>query len=655
MAIVKMKQFHLLALESQKDELLRRLQIFRNVEFKQSFEADEEVGEKLHRENTDKTVSMYVEEINKCSRAIETVQKYVPSETGLKAFIKGLPNYTFDEMEKRAKTFDFDTHYSELKEISDKLEGFENDIRRNKEEVEELTAFSGLDVAVDVLGKLKATKAELGSVPLKSKEEFEKELSNFDLAYFEQVGTDKDNLIYLVAYHNSEIEEVEEVLRLNGFTKASFVANGLPKTRIENLEAQNKELLVQKEASIKNIQGFAQYLEDFQVKFEYLNNVKLRYEEEKGFLKTDKVCLISGYCPLSDEKSLQTIASDVTNDKYYIETEDVDRESLETPIMLKNSRLVKAFESVTSTYAMPKYNEIDPTPLYAPIYALFFGMMAADVGYGLVLVLLTTLGLKLANLGPAMKQNFKFFQLIGISAAIWGFLYGSYFGASIPGMWRLFDLGKDFMTILVISIAMGGVHLFYGLAIKGYMLLRDGDPVSMIFDVIGWYVTLIGIIVFILGAQGVLAANLASIGKYTMIIGIVMLIIGGARQSDGGVAVKIVSGLYNVYGISNYIGDFVSYSRLMALGMAGGYIAYAVNMIAGMVIGSGVLGLIAGIFILVFFHAFNLFLTCLGAYVHAIRLIYVEFFSKFYEGGGKAFKVFRNTTKYINLDRHFEE
>ena len=141
---------------------------------------------------------------------------------------------------------------------------------------------------------------------------------------------------------------------------------------------------------------------------------------------------------------------------------------------------------------------------------------------------------------------------------------------------------------------------------------------------------------------------------YAMIIGIVMLLVGGARGAKG-IGPKIAAGLYNVYGISSYIGDFVSYSRLMALGMSGGYIAFAVNMIAGMVWGKTILGYVAAIIILVLFHAFNLFLSCLGAYVHALRLIYVEFFGKFYEGGGRAFRFFRKEAKYINLDRQFED
>ncbi|MDO4671425.1 MAG: hypothetical protein Q4A76_00715, partial [Porphyromonadaceae bacterium] len=316
---------------------------------------------------------------------------------------------------------------------------------------------------------------------------------------------------------------------------------------------------------------------------------------------------------------------------------------------------VRAFESVTSTYALPKYNEVDPTPLYAPIYALFFGMMSADVGYGLVLLILTTLGLKICNFTPNMRKNVKFFQLIAVSTAIWGFLYGSYFGASIPGMWRLFDLSKDFMTILIISIIIGGIHLAYGLLIKAYMQVRDGQYVDMFFDVIAWFLTLGGIICFLLSLAGVISSDIGNIGKYVMITGIILLVIGGARASEGNIVKRLVAGIYNVYGISNYIGDFVSYSRLMALGMSGGYIAFSVNMIAGMVWGKTFIGYVAAILILVLFHAFNLFLSCLGAYVHALRLIYVEFFGKFYEGGGKAFKFFRNKAKYINLDRQYED
>ena len=180
-----------------------------------------------------------------------------------------------------------------------------------------------------------------------------------------------------------------------------------------------------------------QALEDFKLRYEYLQNLRLRSLAEKDFMNTSNVFAITGYCPDFETARLEKLVSDVCEGDYTIEFEEVDRDSDSVPIMLKNNRLVRAFESVTSTYALPKYNEIDPTPLYAPIYALFFGMMSADFAYGAVLLVLTTLGLKLCNFTPSMRKNVKFFQLIGISTLIWGFLYGSYFGAAIPGMWRL--------------------------------------------------------------------------------------------------------------------------------------------------------------------------------------------------------------------------
>ena len=504
MAIVKMKKFHLLALNSHRETLLRNLQVFRNIQFEDVCEeedfSDQSLGS-FKRPKVDEMVAMYDEEISKSNYVIDLVSKYAKTDKGLKALMKGLPNLTFEELEDKVESKDYEHVYSEIRGIGDNLGIINSQIAKKKELIAELEPVSKLDVGFDVMEKL---------------------------------------------------------------------------------------------------------------------------------------------------------VSDVCEGDYTIEFEEVDRDSDSVPIMLKNNRLVRAFESVTSTYALPKYNEIDPTPLYAPIYALFFGMMSADFAYGAVLLVLTTLGLKLCNFTPSMRKNVKFFQLIGISTLIWGFLYGSYFGAAIPGMWRLFDLSQQFMTILVISIIMGGIHLYYGLAIKAYMQIRDGLIVDMIFDVIAWYVALSGIIVFLIGKFGVVGPVATQVGMYAMIIGIVKLLVGGARGAKG-IGPKIAAGLYNVYGISSYIGDFVSYSRLMALGMSGGYIAFAVNMIAGMVWGKTILGYVAAIIILVLFHAFNLFLSCLGAYVHALRLIYVEFFGKFYEGGGRAFRFFRKEAKYINLDRQFED
>lgn len=658
MAIVKMKKFHLLVLNSYREELLRELQIFRNIQFEDVCEVENFEDEDLLRFKriaVDEEISKYEDQMNQCTYAIDLIGKYAPQLTGLKALIEGLPNYTFEEMEEKVSTIDFEKEYGEIKSLGDELASIESSISKRKELIKELEPVSNLDISFNSMTQLKRFKAVVGGVSNKLVDVFNENMAKLEFTYCEEVGIYKDEHLFFVIMDRREEEEVLEAFRTGNFNAIKNDSDKLPQERIQELKDEIEKLSSKKEEICKLLGTKSAEMSDFKLFFEYLGNLKVRVQAQHEFMASRSVSMLSGFCPDFETKRLEETVAKVSGGIYTAEFEEVDRDDPDVPIILKNNKLVRAFESVTSTYALPKYNEVDPTPLYAPIYALFFGMMSADFGYGVVLLILTTLGLKMCNFTPNMRKNVKFFQLIGISTTIWGFLYGSYFGTSIPGMWRLFDLSQDFMTILIISIIIGGIHLGYGLLIKAYMQVRDGQYVDMFFDVIAWFLTLGGIICFLLSLAGILSSGAGNIAKYVMIAGIVLLVIGGARASEGNIAKRLVAGIYNVYGISNYIGDFVSYSRLMALGMSGGYIAFSVNMIAGMVWGKTFIGYIAAILILVLFHAFNLFLSCLGAYVHALRLIYVEFFGKFYEGGGKAFKFFRNKSKYINLDRQYED
>ena len=215
-------------------------------------------------------------------------------------------------------------------------------------------------------------------------------------------------------------------------------------------------------------------------------------------------------------------------------------------------------------------------------------------------------------------------------------------------MWRLVDPASQYNDLLIGSILFGVVHIFVGLAIKAYMLIRDGKSLEAVYDVLFWYMALIGGMLFLIFKLMNLSAVVANVSMWVMIAGMAGIVLTGGREAKG-VGAKLGGGLYSLYGISSYVGDFVSYSRLMALGLSGGFIASAINMIAGM-IGGNWFGMIFIPVILIVGHLFNMFLSFLGAYVHTSRLMYVEYFGKFYEGGGKPFKDFRTENKYINLD-----
>lgn len=326
--------------------------------------------------------------------------------------------------------------------------------------------------------------------------------------------------------------------------------------------------------------------------------------------------------------------------------EEVKRDSNSAPIKLKNDKFSSAFEGLVKTYSMPSYNEVDPTPLVAPFYWLFFGMMVADFGYGLLVTILSFIVLKTCNLKESVKKNVKFFFYLGFSIMLWGAIYGSYFSLplGIPG---LINPTTDYNTILKISIIIGLIHVFVGLGTKAYIQIRDGKALDAFYDVGLWYITLTTVILLLLGSYMGFTPLVMKIIKYIMIIAMIGIILTGGRdvKNIGG---RIGLGVYSLYGISGYMGDLISYARLMALGLSGGFIALSVNQICAMV-GFKPATIIFVILIFIFGQTFNLLLSLLGAYVHSARLIYVEFFGKFYEGGGREFKDFKIDEKYINI------
>ncbi len=650
MAIVRMKKFHLLAHKADKDKLLRNLQIFRNVQFSQVDSDNEAISEVKYQDE----LTEIEQKLSFCKYALDHMSKYYPKSSGLKEMYIGLPNLTFEELEARAENIDFDSIYNSIRANGDGMDGTRYDLSKVREELEELNAYKKLDIIPSTLDSLSTSNYNIGSIPIKTKKEFEEALAGVQTVYYEVVGIKKDEAIYIIFNHKDDNHKVDEIFKSKGFSKNNLKLTSTVSERINELRDYEKRLINRKDDLREGLKDLIKYRQDIEICYEYYSNKKVRLLANEKAKGSSAVCIFEGYIPESQLEEFKQIVTKSTDGANSLEFEDVDRESEEVPIMLKNNKLVRPFEIITENYSVPKYNELDPTALLAPFYAFFFGMMTADAGYGTLVFILCILAIKFFNLNPTMKKSIKFFATISIFTIIWGIIYNSYFGTKIPWMPQLLDMESQVVNILILCIIIAIIHLFLGLGVRGYLYIKNKKYIMVIFDVISWYMAILGAIFLMAGDTIGLSSAAVQISKWVMIAGMIMIIIGGMLSTTGSFGAKLGAGIYNLYGISGYIGDIVSYTRLMALGLSGAYIALSANIIAGMMFGSFI-GKIFGIIVLIVFHAFNLFLSYLGSYVHGMRLIYVEFFGKFYEGGGKPFKSFRSPSKYINLDRHYEE
>ena len=656
MAIVKMSKFDLVVFAEQRAKVLKKLQKFKEVNF---------VDIELHDENGELSkdavegVTKYVnneelthidERLYQLSNAISLIKKYDERKTRLRDVIHGNENYTFDELAKKALSYDWKKVSSELNKIGTQYSQIKSEISKKYMRYDEIDLWERLDVNPKELKNLKKVNTFLGTVPIKLKGTFIDGISELDKTYYEELKIVKDEVYYLVisSIDESEKEKLAEVFRNSSFTVENLDIDTVPQDYKNELQKEISELKKEKRRLKAQIKTYSEDLTDLQAVYEYMQNKKLRIVESEKLAQTENTILIKGWIPTEKVSEFEKVIKDEAGDNYYLTFTDADRDDATVPIKLKNGKVASTFENLTGMYAYPRYNEIDPTPLFTPFYILFFGMMGADVGYGLVLLLATMFVLKVVNLSSQMRKSIKFFFYLSFSVIFWGLLYGSYFGATIPGMWRLVDPASQYNDLLIGSIVFGVVHIFVGLAIKAYMLIRDGKSLEAVYDVLFWYMALIGGMLFLIFKLMNLSAVVANVSMWVMIAGMAGIVLTGGREAKG-VGAKLGGGLYSLYGISSYVGDFVSYSRLMALGLSGGFIASAINMIAGM-IGGNWFGMIFIPVILIVGHLFNMFLSFLGAYVHTSRLMYVEYFGKFYEGGGKPFKDFRTENKYINLD-----
>ena len=465
----------------------------------------------------------------------------------------------------------------------------------------------------------------------------------------EDVGSD-ENVTYLsLVYLKEDEAALNRVLGELEFVRADFAAAGLTGTArecIRDLRARRKEVREERTQDTARLKELGSKVSDLEALYDIEMNDLITAQEKAKLVSTGACVMLEGWVPaaradkVSAALDRQFCAYDLTE----------PAEEDEPPVLLKNNGYASNFEWVVAMYSYPKYGTYDPTFIMSIFYFFIFGLMFADVGYGLILILGGLLLPKVLHMKDSMRRMFNMFGYCGFSSVIMGVLFGGWFGdlpyalmvnigqsfptteaakAAFPlfdGLWV--NPINDPMTFLIISLGMGAIHLVAGMAVKFVLLCKEKKVFEAIFGIASWWVIFAGI--------AVLALVNKTVGFIVMGVGALMIICTAGREEKNPL-MKFAKGLLGLYDIINYASDLLSYSRILALGLTSVVIAQVFNLLATMV-GPTVVGIIVMIVVLVIGHILNIAINVLGAFVHTSRLQYLEFFGKFFEDGGRGFK-----------------
>lgn len=502
----------------------------------------------------------------------------------------------------------------------------------------------------------------LAAVPVMvTPEELERRQQEQELgAYLSVVSEDKDQRYAAAIVHRDKAAGYQELLRQSGATLITF--DGLSGTAGENIAA-SRDRAKQEDERIeeleKELAAYGERLSEVQLAWDSTQlSIDCR-KAEQSLLRTQETFLTEGWVPQRQKAKVEKSLSGYTCFYEFREATEED----DPPVLLKNNKFVEPFEAITEMYALPAPHSLDPNPFMAPFFFVFFGMMLSDAGYGLVLAIAGLLGAKYLDMGVNGKKLLKMLGYCGISTVFWGAVYGSWFGDAIPKVTEVFfgnrvqvpmvlDPLTNPMPVLIMAFIVGYIHILVGMGLKAYLMIRRGHALDAFFDVGLWYFVLVGLVIFAGGQMVIGSVLMAQIGQWMAIIGAVGLVLTQGRDKKNPF-MKLANGVLSLYDITGYFSDLLSYSRIMALGLATGVIGQVVNTM-GTLPGRNIIGAVLFVVIFLFGHLLNLAINALGSYVHTSRLQYVEFFGKFFEGGGQAFRPLRPATKYVYVNNQEE-
>ena len=654
MAKIKLVHFELVSLLDESRKL---------VEFLQKSGAAELVNtenENLTKYQTDYIVNQYLKKHKKAVEAYGILEKHCELK---KSFVESFSD---------VKEID----YSEYRLISDRAEELSdicNSIISLEKERESLSGqiaekealieyysnWTSLDIPM-ASKRTMTTSIFIGSFPGEfSKEEILAMISSAedfpeDVAV-EIVSKQKMLTCAVIMCHQSSSERLSDILKNNGFYVPDRIVPKLPSKAIEDFR-QEADLLREEMASVTDkLREYRYDYNDIRFLSDYFTAQAEKYSAVENAAASENIFFVKGYIP---ERIAEEIKFEIERRfTAQMELSEPDYDNEDVPVLIENKSFAAGVESVTNMYSPPSNKDVDPNPVMSFFYYALFGLMLSDAGYGLLMAIAAVFAKKKLKATGNFKKTADMIFYCGISTVFWGAMFGGFFGDLIPTVCKSFlgitdipsfAIWMDPMTnsieLLLYCFLFGIIHLFAGLLIRGFMLIRDKNYLGAVCDTLPVMAFVVGFAIVGAGFFTEVPENISSVGIKILAVGAVLIVLTSGRSSKN-ILGKLGGGLYGLYNAaSGYLGDILSYSRLLALSLVTGVIANVINLLGAMM-GNIVLFII--IFILG--HTVNIAINLIGTYVHTGRLQYVEFFSKFYEGSGRTFTPFKINSKFFTI------
>ena len=633
MAIVEMKRINLLAMRQDQRKLLKAMQHMGCVEV--SAIKGEEA--EAYRVKDSAKLEQVEDTMNRLTWVMGMLGRYNKQKA---PFMGNRPEAPEEEVRY------IGTHEGELMALLDQADSLEKRSGEMKGQLariaatqEQLSPWLKLDIPVERISSTKDVFQQAGTMNKSAVQALVQKWSGQPVC-LEVLEEVRESAYVWVAAYASVRDEFLADLKTAGYAPQSFgEGRGLISDQYNALTAETENIRKAQAALEDEWKAMAEKLTRLKTWSDMLQVERDRLEAAGRTVGTSSVFLLRGWVPAALADKVQAELEKLSPTAA-VEISTPDEDDL-PPVQLHNNKYVAPFESIIEGFALPAPGSIDPTAVMAPFYALLFGMMLSDAGYGLVMAIAIPLLVKLKKPGKSNQKLLWVLFFSAIATVLCGAVYNTWFGFNLP-IKGILDPIKDPMPVMIVCMGIGVIHLFAGLGVGAYANIRKGKPMDAVYDQLSWMLAVSGAIMLVAGGV------VAEIGKWMAIAGVALIVLFAGREKKNPFA-RLAGGLGALYGATSWISDILSYMRLFGMGLATGVIGMVINKLVGMVFAGGIVGMIIGSVLFVGAHIFNLGINALGAYVHSCRLQYIEFFGKFYEEGGVAFRPLQYNTRFVNF------